>query len=171
MKTEHSAATHTRGLVLTSWSNRMTRKGFTLIEALVTLVVAGVIATFAFPTLVKAVSRQGAWNARAAAISMYARARATALETGRPTTLSWTGDVALITATPRLLTTGSGSMDTVGIAENFSALYGVTVSGTPAASLTIDPRGLGTSASTTVFFTRNGFQDSVMVTGYGRVVK
>lgn len=149
----------------------MNHKGFTLIEALVTLVVAGVIATIAFPTLVKAVSRQGAWNARAAAISMYSRARSNALVTGRPTTLSWTSDVALITATPRLLTTGSGTMDTIGKAENYGTLYGVSVTGSPSASLTIDPRGLGNSATTTIFFTRNGFRDSVLVTGYGRVVK
>jgi prepilin-type N-terminal cleavage/methylation domain-containing protein len=148
----------------------MTRRGFTLVEAVITVAMAGLLAFFGFPLLSAAVHRQGAWNARAVAISMYSRARARAVETGRSTTLSWSSDVALITATPRLLP-GAGHLDTIGKAEDFRALYGVTVSGTPSPTLTIDPRGLGASASTTVYFTRSGIQDSVMITGYGRVVK
>ncbi len=148
----------------------MTRSGFTLIEALIAVVVSGILAALALPSLSRAVSRQGAWNARAAAISMYARARTSALETGRPTTLAWTGNVGLITATPRL-STGAGTLDTIGPVQNFNMIYGVAVSGTPGTSLTIDPRGLGTSGSTTLFFARNSVTDSVMVTGYGRVVK
>ena len=148
----------------------MNRRGFTLVEALITIVVAGLLGTLSFPTLSSTMSRRAAWNARAVAISMYARARATAQESGRATTLRWNGNVALITATPRLAA-GAGTLDTIGNPENFNVAYGVTVSGTPAATLTIDPRGLGTSASTTVYFSRNGLRDSVMVTGYGRVVK
>lgn len=148
----------------------MNRHGFTLVEALITVVVAGLLGLLSFPTLSSTMSRRAAWNARAVAISMYSRARATAVESGRATTLAWSGNVALITARPRLAA-GVGTMDTIGNPENFGAVYGVTVTGTPATALTIDPRGLGTSASTTVFFTRNGLRDSVLVTGYGRVVK
>lgn len=100
---------------------------------------------------------------------MYGRARASALESGRATTLRWTGDVAVITATPRI--SGAPGVDTIGAPENFGLTYGVSVTGSPGTALTIDPRGLGTSASTTIFFTRNGLRDSMIVTGYGRVVK
>jgi prepilin-type N-terminal cleavage/methylation domain-containing protein len=148
----------------------MNRHGFTLVEALITIVVAGLLGLFSFPTLASSMSRRAAWNARAVAIGMYSRARATALESGRATTLSWTGNVARITATPRLAP-GAGTLDTIGNPEDFGAIYGVTVSGSPSAALTIDPRGLGTSASAIVFFTRNGIRDSIIVTGYGRVVK
>jgi prepilin-type N-terminal cleavage/methylation domain-containing protein len=146
------------------------RRGFTLMEALVVMVVAGILGLLTFPTLASAMSRRMAWNARAVAIGMYSRARSNAIETGRTTTLTWTGNVAAITAGPRLLP-GAGTVDTIGKPEDFSLQYGVTVTGTPGPVLTIDPRGLGTSASTTVFFSRNGITDSVMVTGYGRVVK
>lgn len=145
-------------------------RGFTLVEALITIVVAGLLGLMGFPTLASSMSRHSAWNARAVAISKYGRARAIALETGRATTLGWTGNVAVITATPRLAG-GPGTLDTIGRPEDFGQLYGVTVTGVPGTALTIDPRGLGTSASATIFFTRSGVRDSVMVTGYGRVVK
>jgi prepilin-type N-terminal cleavage/methylation domain-containing protein len=144
-------------------------RGFTLVEALIAIVVAGLLGLMGFPTLASSMSRHSAWNARAVAISKYGRARAIAVETGRATTLSWTGNVAVITATPRLA--GPGTLDTIGQPEDFGTLYGVTVSGVPGTALTIDPRGLGTSASATIFFTRDRVRDSVMVTGYGRVVK
>ena len=147
----------------------MNKRGFTLVEALITVVVAGLLGLFSFPTLASSMSRHSAWNARAVAIGMYGRARASAQESGRATTLSWTGDVALITATPRLA--GGAGVDTIGQPENFGQLYGVRVTGAPGTILTIDPRGLGTSASTTIFFVRDGIRDSMMVTGYGRVVK
>ena len=148
----------------------MNRRGFTLVEALVVMVVAGILGLLTFPTLAGAMSRRMAWNARAVATGMYSRARSNAIETGRSTTLTWTGNVAVITAGPRLLP-GAGTVDTIGKPEDFRLLYGVTVTGTPGSVLTIDPRGLGTSASTTVFFSRDGISDSVMVTGYGRVIK
>lgn len=147
----------------------MNKRGFTLVEALITVVVAGLLGLLSFPTLASSMSRHSAWNARAVAVGMYGRARASALESGRATTLRWTGDVAVITATPRI--SGAPGVDTIGAPENFGLTYGVSVTGSPGTALTIDPRGLGTSASTTIFFTRNGLRDSMIVTGYGRVVK
>jgi prepilin-type N-terminal cleavage/methylation domain-containing protein len=146
------------------------RNGFTLVEALIVLVVSGILAALALPSLVQAVSRQGAWNARASAISLFSWARASAQETGRPTTLAWSANVAMVTAAPRL-TTGPGTMDTIGRPVDFGSLYGVTVSGTPATAVTLDPHGLATSAGTTVFFVRDGVRDSVVVSGYGRIIK
>jgi type II secretory pathway pseudopilin PulG len=148
----------------------MNWRGFTLVEALIAIVVAGFLGMLSFPRLQRAMAQQSAWNARAVAIGLYGRARANALETGRLTTLSWNGTVATITATPRLAT-GPGTVDTIGGVQDFRTLYGVAVSGTPASSLVIDPRGLGTSATTTVFFVRDGLRDSILVTGYGRVVR
>lgn len=147
----------------------MNRRGFTLIEALLAVVVAGLLGVLAFPTLAGTVSQRAAWNARAVAIGMYNRARASAVESGRATTLSWNGNVGLITASPRL--SGGPGVDTIGNPENFAAVYGVAVTGSPAPNLTIDPRGLGSSASTTIFFIRNGRRDSLIVTGYGRVIR
>jgi len=148
----------------------MNKRGFTMVEALITVVVAGLLGLLSFPTLASSMGRHSAWNARAVAISMYSRARASAVESGRATMLSWTGDVAVITASPRIAG-GAGSFDTIGQPANFRTLYGVRVTGSSGTVLTIDPRGLGTSASNTIFFTRDGSRDSVMVTGYGRVVK
>lgn len=147
----------------------MNRRGFTLIEAVVTVVVAGLLAMLGFPTFARTLSGRAAWNARAVAIGMYAQARANATETGRATTLRWNGNTALITATPHL--NGAAGVDTIGTPRNFDQLFGVRVTGSPSTVLTIDPRGLGTSASTIVYFTRDATRDSILVTGYGRVVK
>ncbi len=147
----------------------MNRQGFTLVEAVLTVVTAGLLAMLGLPTFARTLSARAAWNARAVAIGMYAQARATASETGRTTTLQWTGNTAVITATPRL--NGGAGVDTIGSPRNFDTLFGVSVTGTPSTVLTIDPRGLGTAASTTVFFLRDGTRDSILVTGYGRVVK
>jgi prepilin-type N-terminal cleavage/methylation domain-containing protein len=145
------------------------RRGFTLVEALLTVVIAGLLAMLGFPTFARTLSSRAAWNARAVAIGMYAQARASATETGRATTLQWTGNTAVITASPRL--NGGSGVDTIGSPRNFDLMFGVSVSGSPGTVLSIDPRGLGTSASTTIFFVRNGTRDSILVTGYGRVVK
>ena len=147
----------------------MNRHGFTLVEAVLTVVIAGLLAMFGFPTFSRALNARAAWNARAVAIGKYAQARANASETGRSTTLQWNGNTAVITASPRL--SGAAGVDTIGNTRNFSSMFGVTVSGTPSTTLGIDPRGLGTSGSTTIFFVRNGIRDSILVTGYGRVVK
>ena len=147
----------------------MNRHGFTLVEAVLTVVIAGVLAMFGFPTFARALNARAAWNARAVAIGMYAQARANASETGRSTTLRWTGNTAVITSSPRL--NGGAGLETIGSTRNFNSMFGVTVSGTPSTTLTVDPRGLGTSGSSTIFFVRNGIRDSILVTGYGRVVK
>jgi type II secretory pathway pseudopilin PulG len=145
--------------------------GFTLIEALIIIALVGLLALMAFPLLEKSVTRANVRNARTLAIGLYSRARASALETGRVTTLSFAGNVAIITATPRLEPAAGSTLDTLGGPEDLLVLYGVTVTGAPTTVLTVDPRGLASSNATTIYFTRAGRTDSMSVSGFGRVVK
>jgi hypothetical protein len=62
-------------------------------------------------------------------------------------------------------------MDTVGQVETLTGQYGVTVSFTPSGQLTVDPRGFGSATVTTVWVTRGAFRDSMVVSGFGRVIK
>ena len=108
-------------------------------------------------------------SARSQAVALYYQARSTAFMTGRFTTLTFTGNQAVITATPRL--SGVGTADTIGNVQNLGQLYGVTVTVSPGNAVAVDPRGLGNSVPTTVYFTRSGQQDSMLVTGFGRVIR
>jgi len=145
--------------------------GFTFLEVLIVFVFMGLMLLIAFPRLEQALVAANVRNARTLSIGLYARARSSALETGRVATLDFTGDVALITATPRLVPVAGSSLDTLGGPQDLQALYGVTVTGNPSGTLTVDPRGLASSNATTIYFTRMGKTDSMAVSGYGRVVK
>jgi prepilin-type N-terminal cleavage/methylation domain-containing protein len=142
--------------------------GFTLIELVIAIVIFGLLLGMMLPLANGAVTRVNVRSARAQAITLYQRARAAALESGRSTTLSFSADVGLVTATPRLA--GPGTVDTIGYPVNFGASFGVTVSGTPAPSLTVDPRGFGSSTAT-LLFSRNGVTDSMVVSDFGRIFK
>lgn len=151
-------------------SDAGSRHGFTLVEAMLVVVVAGIMAMFGYPKLQQSLIKANVRNARSQAIALYSQARSAALETGRVARLTFGGTAAVVTASPRLVPSPSSTVDTIGAPQNFTQQYGVTVTGSPAAVLTIDPRGLG-SAATTVYFDRAGVRDSMVVSGFGRVVK
>jgi type II secretory pathway pseudopilin PulG len=140
-----------------------------MVEAVIVIVMMGIVLAIGYPSLNRARVKSDVRSARTNAVGLYYQARASALMTGRFTTLTFSGNQAVITATPRL--SGVGTADTIGNVENLGLLYRVTVSASPSNALTVDPRGLGSSAATTVYFTRNGQQDSMMVTGFGRVIR
>jgi type II secretory pathway pseudopilin PulG len=134
---------------------------------MIAIAIFGVLMLFMLPIANRTVNRVNARSARAQTITLYQRARAAALESGRATTLAFTANVGVITA-PRI--TGLGTLDTIGYPVNYMSSYGVSVSGTPAASLTVDPRGFGSSTGT-LRFSRNGVTDSMVVTDFGRIFK
>jgi prepilin-type N-terminal cleavage/methylation domain-containing protein len=144
------------------------RAGFTMIELLVVIVIIGIVVGIGFPSLNRAKVKSDIRSARSQAVALYYQARSTAFMTGRFTTLTFTGNRAVITATPRLSGVG---VDTIGNVQNLGQLYGVTVTVTPGNAVVVDPRGLGNSVPTTVYFTRSGQQDSMLVTGFGRVIR
>jgi prepilin-type N-terminal cleavage/methylation domain-containing protein len=143
--------------------------GFTLVEVMIVVILVGLTSLLTAPRIATALATNNTRSARSNAIALYTQARSAATATGRVTTLTFIGNVALITATPRL--SGAGTLDTIGKPQNFRQIYGVSVTGTPAAALSVDPRGLGNSSSTTIYFQRGGYTDSIRVTGFGRLVK
>ena len=151
-------------------ASTLSRRGFTLIEAVIVFVMIGIITAYAYPRLAGGSDRNNVRGARGHIISLYGKARAAAIETNRTTTLNFTANRAWIEAFPRLAA-GAGTWDTVGNVDNLTNRYGVTVTWAPAAQLAIDPRGLGSSNMTTVWVTRNAFVDSMVVSGFGRVIK
>lgn len=148
----------------------MSRRGFTLIETLVALVVVSLGFLIALPRVRNAFAQNTMLNTRAKVMSLYSTARAISSTSGRVTYLHLDGNRVMVTAMPRRKT-GAGTRDTIGVPENVSTLYGVTIS-TTADSVKIDQTGVGaTAGTTTIRFTKGSYKDSILINPYGRVLK
>ena len=148
---------------------RASRAGFTLIEILIVVVLIGIMTGIGFPKMRDALVKSDVKSARSQAMLLYAQGRASAQESGRAVTLNFAGNTVLLTGTPRLLA-GAGTVDTIAGPINLVTTYKVTVTGNPSTALTIDPRGFGSSAGTTIKFTRAGYSDSIVVSNFGRII-
>lgn len=143
----------------------MRRSGFTLVETLLVVVVAGIILAIGFPRMRDAKTRSDLRSARTTVASMYARARSAAVEANRTSSLRFNGNNAVVV---RAQATGT-VLDTVGPVQNLMSSYGVTIAST-SNQLDVDPRGLGANTGQVVIrLSRGGYTDSVVVSGFGRI--
>jgi prepilin-type N-terminal cleavage/methylation domain-containing protein len=150
------------------------RSGFTLVEALIVVVLLGLITLIGFPRISAAMVRSDLRSARTTVINLVATARAAAVQTSRRTWIKFEGNTAYVLARPRL--TGPGGVgvdppDTLGTVHDLSTQYGVTVSGVD--SVQFDPRGFGASLgdSSSVVLSRNSHSETVTLDALGRVIK
>lgn len=147
------------------------QSGFTLVEMVVVLIVAGMLASFSLPRLYSAVYQTNARSARVVFANLAAKARAVAVQRGCLATLNFTsGSKGAVWVTSCKLS-GSG-VDTVGPVERLSDQFGVTVS-SAASSIQYDPRGLSTTYQTvSVVFTAAGnYRDSTLINPFGMVLR
>lgn len=156
------------------------RRGFTLIEILMVLTVAAILSGLGYPRLRTFMLKSNIRSARSTVINTVQQAKARALMEGRSVTINFDNatDKIWMTATPRRTAcAGTCDRDTVGVIVNFAQQYGVDLvagrsDNASPAYFSFDLRGLGNSGSAvTVLLTRDGFQDSVYVSTYGRVSK
>jgi prepilin-type N-terminal cleavage/methylation domain-containing protein len=149
------------------------RRGFTLIEMLMVILIIAMLVLIGYPKVSRAMVKTNVRGARTTLANMFAKARTVATQTNRKTRLKFSGNRVWIVASPRLLA-GAGTVDTIGPVENLNTLYGVSVTSSPVVdSVTFDPRGLagGFGATSTLKVARSGHTDSIVVDGVGRVVK
>ncbi len=152
---------------------RLNSRGFTLIETLVVLGAAAVLFLVGFPRVRTALTKANVRSARSSVITLYNQARNRAVRESRSVTLHFSTTQAWTTASPRKTGTNTCGCDTVGTIQYLASAYGVTITASPD-TFRIDPRGLGVqpSASGTVIkLAKLGYQDSVLIYGYGRVSK
>jgi len=143
----------------------MNRRGFTLIELVIVIVIMGAMAAFAFPRIGDGITRQSVRSARTMFIAVHARARATAIQRGAQTQMIVNNGTLEV----RSINPVSGAAQTVGRIEDLGARYGVTVQPTNL-TLTFDPRGIGMETSqTTVAITKSTFGASVVISPVGRI--
>ncbi len=139
------------------------RRGFSLIEMLLVVVLIGIVTAIGLPRLRDAKVRSDVRSARVVLVSLYSQARAAAVQTSRTTTLNVSGTSAWITAN----SPAGGTLDTIGTVRNLSQGYGVALAATPN-QVTIDPLGFG-RLGTTIVLSNAGIVDSIMITGFGRI--
>lgn len=155
---------------------RASRRGFTLVETLVAIVVAGIIMAYAFPKVRTTLIKSNLRSARSAVLSTLQQAKVRAVNENRTMAvkLNTTTGALWIEGSPRKVALSGSTADTVGPMQNLTTSYQATIANTSPTSLAFDHRGmltpLGTSQQT-VKVSNGSFSDSVMINGYGGITK
>lgn len=148
------------------------RRGFSLVEMLIVVVMIGIMLTIGFPKLRAGMVNNNVRAARTALINVIAGARSAASQTNRLTWMKVEGNRAVVLARPRLDGTGgSTGADTIGPVHNLGQVYGVTITPTLDSvrfNSTLTSLGL---AGKTFTITRSGRVETVAVDGQGRILK
>lgn len=139
-------------------------RGFTLIEILIVVMIAGILMAVTLPRIGTTLNDIAVHSAKQEVVAMLARARATAIQTGRPARFVRQGNVIQV-----FVETESGGEALVQ-AEDLARTQSVTVNATRD-TVRFDPRGLVTDNGTGlhVTITRAAALDSVCVLGYGTI--
>lgn len=140
------------------------RRGFTLLEMLIVVVIMGLTTLIVAPRIEQTLARRNVSGAKASFSATYYRARAAAVQNRRPATITIASGLISVS-----VTTAAGVTQYIGQSLYFPTLYGITPVAS-AGSLTIGPTGLVTSGTPfTVALSKGSVHDTVQVTGYGRL--
>lgn len=146
----------------------MSKRGFSLIEMLVVVILIGIIASMGLPRLRRALEKQNIRSAKALLATLVATARGVAVQRGCSATLNMTSDSVWVTScgvNPPAAVVAVGTKKLVG------GEFNVTLAPTSAA-IVYDPRGLATVfQSTTVRIIGPRYQDSVVINQVGKVTR
>lgn len=147
---------------------RSRKAGFSLIELLIVVSIIGLVMLFTFPRAAAVYDHTMVRGARTAVTNMYLNSRSAARTANKTAVFRLSGDQVWVeTNNYAPLTTKVVVRQPVDLGDE----YGVTVTGED--SLRVDPRGVikGETRIRKWIISRNGWSDSVMVNGYGRVLR
>ncbi|MFL5515339.1 MAG: Tfp pilus assembly protein FimT/FimU [Gemmatimonadales bacterium] len=151
----------------------MRRRGFTLIEMLVALVVVSLVLLIGLPKFTSAMTAQNLRGSRTTVVNMLAKARSASTEANRLTWLKVSGNKAWILARPRKVAAAGSNADTLGVVEDLNKRYGTTVA-MSRDSIGFDPRGIASElggGAVTLTVTKSSHSEVVTIDALGRVVK
>lgn len=147
---------------------RRTRRGFTLVEILIVIVLMGILATIALPKLSSLSRRYTVDSAKQDIAAYLAQARAIAIENGRNGWFIRKGDTILVA-----IDTSSGAPPKrFASPVDLQSKYGVSVTmPTNPDSIRYDPRGfaVGLGGTVAIVIQKSEVRDSVCVIGLGRI--
>ena len=143
------------------------RPGLSAIELLAVMAIVGVLATVALPRGRDTYARNQIRSAKQELAVTLVRARATAIQNGRPARFVRQGNVV------RVVLESGGQFVTVGPTSDLGRDYGVSVETAPN-EIRFDPRGFAFSIAAApghqwVRVSRDALTDSVCVTRFGQV--
>lgn len=145
--------------------------GFTVIEMLMVIVIAGIMMAVAIPFLRNTSQRTSVHGAADEISRLYATARASSIQRGK---LAWLVlDPTNNTATVVAKQVAGAGIDTISKPDNLLKRYGVTFTASTD-SLIFTPRGVGANlVSTTVILssTTGGVVDTVWIYPTGKIVR
>ena len=140
------------------------RRGFSLVEMLIVVVIMGVLTLIVAPRIERELARRNVAAAKVSFSATYRRARSAAVQSRRPATITIASGLVTVS-----VTTAGGATQYVGQSFYYPTLFGITPVAS-AGSLTIGPTGLVTSGTPfTVALNKGSVYDTVRVTGYGRL--
>ena len=143
------------------------RRGFTLVETVMVLVVVSLCGLIAFPKFTQAMATSNLNSAKNKLTTLYGSARAAA-GGGRVAYLHLGGNLIYATASPRTMA-GVGTRDTVTPIENVYAQYGIALTSTRD-TIRIDPSGMGRD-SAVIVLTKGSQTTTIRISQYGRILK
>ena len=138
--------------------------GFSLVEALIVVVILGILTLLVVPRFDPVLANRNVKSARQSFTGLYNRARMAAVQNRVTATVTITGNVA-----SAAVTTTWGGTQNVGTAVLFEDDYGVTATASPT-TVSIEPSGLvRTGLPFSLVLARSAVRDTVRITGYGRI--
>jgi prepilin-type N-terminal cleavage/methylation domain-containing protein len=146
------------------------RAGLSFVELVVVIAIIGLLVLIALPKLGPAYDHNMVRSARTALSNLYSATRTVARTSNRVAVLRLNANVLVIERNFPFPSTAKDTVSMGGQFHDFALQYGVSISGPD--SVRVDPRGmLVPTASHTWVITRDGWSDSTMVNGYGRMLR
>jgi prepilin-type N-terminal cleavage/methylation domain-containing protein len=153
------------GVTTQSGGSVGSRSGFTFIEMMIVLVIAGLVYAISVKPVRGAFVAASRRAATREVTSYLFRARTIGIQQSRRAWLVRSGNVL------KVMVDSSGTPVQVGTTIDMNARYGATLSATPKDTITFDPRGFVVIAGSTpkLIITLSPSADTLCVTGLGRI--